>query len=77
MSPGIFECCHKCKPPKRNPYCHGDCPEYAAACEENEKRKAFENKDKGIKLYIAEGVMRQRTKDWKRHRRYKTSNSNS
>lgn len=28
--PRLFECCHKCKPPKRSPTCHGSCPEYLA-----------------------------------------------
>lgn len=26
----IIECCHHCKPPKRHPGCHGQCPEYKA-----------------------------------------------
>ena len=25
-----IKCCNGCVPPKRNPYCHGSCPEYLA-----------------------------------------------
>ena len=34
-----INCCNGCVPPKRNPYCHGTCPEY-------EKAKAKHDKDK-------------------------------
>lgn len=34
----MFECCHHCKPPKRNPGCHGHCPEYKA------ERAAYDEK---------------------------------
>jgi hypothetical protein len=33
-----FECCHKCHPPKRQPGCHGYCPEYKA------ERAAYDEK---------------------------------
>lgn len=69
MSPSIFECCHKCKPPKRNPYCHADCPEYEAACVENEKRKAFE-KEARNKGYT-EGAIRYKIKLAKKTKKYR------
>lgn len=33
-----FECCHKCKAPKRHPGCHDHCPEYKA------ERAAYDEK---------------------------------
>lgn len=26
----VINCCKGCVPPKRNPHCHGTCPEYLA-----------------------------------------------
>lgn len=34
-----FECCHKCKPPKRTPGCHDHCPEYKAVREAYDAKK--------------------------------------
>ena len=38
-SMGFFECCHKCKAPKRHTGCHKSCPEYAKAKKEFEEHK--------------------------------------
>lgn len=38
----FFEACHVCKPPKRKPGCHSDCPEYAEARRKYDIRKAAE-----------------------------------
>ena len=32
-------CCNGCVPPKRNPYCHTNCPEYLSEKERYEKRR--------------------------------------
>ena len=34
-----FKCCRYCVPPKRNPYCHGSCPEYLKEKAEHEAKK--------------------------------------
>lgn len=36
----MIQCCNGCVPPKRNPYCHGYCPEYAKEKEQHDKEKA-------------------------------------
>ena len=38
----FFECCHKCKPPKRYPGCSGKCPEYARDRKKFDECKAHE-----------------------------------
>lgn len=38
----MFECCHKCKPPKRSPGCHDHCPEY------KKERAAYDAKKEEI-----------------------------
>lgn len=45
---GVIKCCNGCKPPKRNPYCHIDCPEYLAEKAAYEERKAEEDARKNI-----------------------------
>ena len=35
-----IKCCNGCVPPKRNPYCHGSCPEYLAEKAEYDRQKA-------------------------------------
>lgn len=42
----IIICCKECKPPKRYPGCHGQCPEYLAQKAEHERLKEAENKQK-------------------------------
>lgn len=43
---GYFECCYKCKPPKRYPGCHAECPEYLKAKEEWDKVREVERKQR-------------------------------
>lgn len=38
-----FECCHKCKAPKRHPGCHSHCPDY------KEERAAYDEKMNKVK----------------------------
>ncbi len=46
LSPIVFSsCCIDCKPPKRNPYCHSECPEYL---------KERQNREKEIEQYRKE-----------------------
>lgn len=40
MFANMFECCHHCTAPKRQPGCHDRCPEYKAAKAEYEASKA-------------------------------------
>jgi hypothetical protein len=40
--------CKDCKPPKRNPYCHTNCPEYLAEKAEHEKIKAAADRKKAL-----------------------------
>ena len=37
-----IKCCLGCKPPKRNPTCHGHCPEYIAEKEQDQIEKSKE-----------------------------------
>lgn len=39
-------CCYGCTPPKRNPYCHATCPEYAAQSAANAERRDKRNAEK-------------------------------
>ena len=43
---GYFECCHRCKPPKRHPGCHAKCPEYLRAAEAWEKVREAARKER-------------------------------
>ena len=47
-----IQCCRYCVPPKRNPYCHSNCPEYIAEKEEHDKRKAEYDKELDISIAI-------------------------
>ena len=38
-----IKCCNGCVPPKRNPYCHGSCPEYLAEKAEYDRLMAIEH----------------------------------
>lgn len=68
MANGLFECCHQCHPPKRNPGCHSDCPEYLKDKAEYDKRKAAADKKRkaknGLTAQRAAGVNRA-MKSWK------------
>ncbi len=43
-----IKCCNGCVPPKRNPWCHGTCPEYADEKAQNDMEKAAANRKKEI-----------------------------
>lgn len=45
-------CCKGCVAPKRQPGCHGQCPEYIAQKAAYEKRKAEYNKEHNISIAI-------------------------
>lgn len=47
-----IQCCRYCVPPKRDPYCHSNCPEYIAEKEAHDKRKAEYNKELDISIAI-------------------------
>lgn len=41
-----IQCCKGCVPPRRNPYCHSNCPEYIAEKEDYDKKMAeFKKKE--------------------------------
>lgn len=41
-------CCKGCVAPKRNPGCHGTCPEYIEQKAEHDRLKAIENQKRAI-----------------------------
>ena len=43
-----IKCCFGCVAPKRNPGCHGHCPEYIAEKEQHDKEKAVADQKKAI-----------------------------
>lgn len=43
-----IKCCFDCVAPKRNPGCHGHCPEYIAEKEQHDKEKAILDQKKAI-----------------------------
>lgn len=68
--PKLFECCHKCKPPKRGPTCHSTCPEYLRDAAENERLKAID-RQKGYEAdrYAINTVLGVKDEYAKRHKR--------
>lgn len=46
----MFECCHKCTPPKRTPGCHDHCSEYQAekAARDHLKKQAHPDVKNGL-----------------------------
>ena len=48
---GFFECCHKCKPPKRYPGCSSKCPEYAKGRKKLDECNAREKLRKDLQQY--------------------------
>lgn len=58
-----IQCCKWCVPPKRSPYCHGNCPEYIAEKAQYDQRMTEHKKkadidhaihsSRGLKVYKA------------------------
>lgn len=44
-----YECCRWCVPPKRNEYCHSNCPEYTEARAKHDEDNAIMNQAKAVK----------------------------
>lgn len=42
----VINCCKGCVPPKRNPHCHGTCPEYLAEKAAYEELRTEANRKK-------------------------------
>lgn len=57
-----IKCCYGCVPPKRNPWCHSTCPEYAEQKEKHDKETAAEREKKrieyGLNSQYASSVIR-------------------
>lgn len=66
---GKINCCNGCVPPKRNPYCHGSCPEYAEEKAENDRQKAIEYEKKQISRGLYEQRQNAVEKAWKGQRK--------
>lgn len=49
-------CCNGCVPPKRNPYCHGTCPEYLKEKAEYDQKKAEQDRERDARC----GLLRQK-----------------
>ena len=44
-----IKCCKDCVPPKRDPYCHGTCPDYIREKAESDARRDEDFKKRSIK----------------------------
>lgn len=57
-----INCCKGCVPPKRNPWCHGCCPEYLKEKAQHDEKKAEEDRRKriehGLNSQCVEGIYR-------------------
>lgn len=57
-----MKCCHGCVAPKRQPGCHGHCPDYIKERAEYDEKKAAEDKKNAVAIGIyqqkAHGVHR-------------------
>ena len=55
-----FECCMRCKAPKRYPGCHDHCTEYAAAKANHDERRAIDERrrSQGVTAQKYDGVFR-------------------
>ena len=74
MGYNYFECCIKCKPPKRQPGCHGWCKDYKDARAVYDHDKDINYTEKRIWSYVAKSISNSRNDNAKRlkdNRRYK------
>ena len=70
-----IKCCNGCVPPKRNPTCHGSCPDYIKEKAVNDALLAEENRKRSIKQGLKDETFRavQRATKGKRKERRKGS----
>ena len=69
-----FECCMECKPPKRQPGCHGTCKEYKDARAAYDRAKDINYTEERIWGYAAKSINMKRDANVKRlksNRRYR------
>ena len=64
-----IKCCNGCVPPKRNPYCHGYCPEYAGEKAADDAEKADYKKNQAISNGIYSSRSAKVNKAYRRRRR--------
>lgn len=64
-----IQCCYGCVAPKRNPSCHGHCPEYLAEKEQDEKEKEQYRKSREVSISIYQQRADNVAKARRRHRR--------
>jgi hypothetical protein len=60
-----YECCHKCKPPKRHGGCHATCPDYEKAAAENAAVREKRRKEREIDNYTVAAAI-DRHEKWRR-----------
>lgn len=65
-----FECCYKCKAPKRHPGCHDHCEEYAEARAKLDALKAEESRQRAIRQGVHDQQARNVERALKKKRRY-------
>ena len=62
-----YECCHKCKPPKRHAGCHASCGDYEKAVKENAAIREKRRKEKMIDSYVVSTAIDRHEKWRKNH----------
>lgn len=67
-----IKCCNGCVPPKRNPGCHGNCPEYLAEKAEYDRLMAQdrEKRDIGNAIYSNRSVKVNNAMRRRRNKKY-------
>lgn len=67
-----IKCCNGCVPPKRNPGCHGRCPEYLAEKAEYDRLMAQdrEKRDIGNAIYSNRSVKVNNAMRRRRNKKY-------
>ena len=61
-----FEECYECVAPKRHPGCQDHCPGYAKGLARHNKRKAAENADREVRMYVQDIYAKNKAADAKR-----------
>ncbi len=67
-----IKCCYGCVPPKRNPGCHGHCPEYLSEKAEYDRLMAQdrEKRDVGNAIYSNRSVKVNNAMRRRRNKKY-------